>query len=64
MVKTEPNGLPPNEREAEGSVLEALDITLADSGMHARDVLQSTDLLAGTSVPRGLLAGLRGALKI
>lgn len=41
----------------------ALELTLADSGMRARDVLQSADLLAGVSIPRGLLAGLRGALK-
>lgn len=41
----------------------ALEAMLADSGLQAREVLQSTDLLTGTPVPRGLLAGLRGALK-
>ena len=41
----------------------ALSEMLVDSGMEARDVLQSTDLLVGTAIPRGLLAGLRGALK-
>ncbi|MGI4756316.1 MAG: hypothetical protein ACRYGF_05635 [Janthinobacterium lividum] len=41
----------------------ALQPTLDSSGLIARDVLQSTDLLAGTTLPRGLLAGLRGALR-
>lgn len=41
----------------------ALGTMLEGSGLTAHDVLQSTDLLAGTAVPRGLLAGLRGALK-
>ncbi len=41
----------------------ALEVVLEGSGLGARDVLQSTDLLAGTAVSRGLLAGLRGALK-
>ncbi|MGI4855176.1 MAG: hypothetical protein ACRYF4_14155, partial [Janthinobacterium lividum] len=41
----------------------ALQQMIAESGLTARDVLQSSDLLAGTSVSRGLLAGLRGALK-
>jgi type IV pilus assembly protein PilM len=41
----------------------ALGEMVAESGMEARDVLQSSDLLAGTSIPHGLLAGLRGALK-
>ena len=42
---------------------EALGPMLADTGLRARDVLQSTDLLTTTAIPRGLLAGLRGALK-
>ena len=41
----------------------ALEAMLVDSGLQARDVLQSSDLLTTTSVPRGLLAALRGALK-
>jgi type IV pilus assembly protein PilM len=41
----------------------ALGEMIAESGMEARDVLQSSDLLEGTSIPHGLLAGLRGALK-
>jgi type IV pilus assembly protein PilM len=42
---------------------EALGPLLIDTGLRARDVLQSTDLLTTTTIPRGLLAGLRGALK-
>jgi type IV pilus assembly protein PilM len=42
---------------------EALGPLLAESGLRARDVLQSTDLLTAPAVSRGLLAGLRGALK-
>jgi len=42
----------------------ALGEMVRESGMEARDVLTSSDLLAGSSIPRGLLAGLRGALKI
>ncbi|AFL89796.1 Competence protein A [Terriglobus roseus DSM 18391] len=42
---------------------EALGPMLAETGLHAREVLQSTDLMTTTSIPRGLLAGLRGALK-
>ena len=41
----------------------ALGGMLEDSGLQARDVLQTADLLVGTALPRGLLAGLRGALK-
>ncbi len=41
----------------------ALEAVLESSGLRARDVVQTTDLLSGTTVPRGLLAGLRGALK-
>jgi type IV pilus assembly protein PilM len=41
----------------------ALGEMIIDSGMEARDVLQTSDLLTGTSLSYGLLAGLRGALK-
>ena len=41
----------------------ALEAMLEGSGLRARNVLQSTDMLVGTSIPSGLLAGLRGALK-
>lgn len=41
----------------------ALEAMLADSGLRVRDVLQSTDMMTTSGVPRGLLAGLRGALK-
>ncbi len=36
---------------------------IADSGLTARDVLQPEDFLVTPTVQRGLLAGLRGALK-
>ena len=42
---------------------DALEVMLEGIGLRARDVVQTTDLLAGTAVPRGLLASLRGALK-
>jgi type IV pilus assembly protein PilM len=40
-----------------------LEEMIAESGMTARDVLQTSDLLNGTAIARGLLAGVRGALK-
>ena len=44
--------------------VEALNAMLVESGLRARDVLQSQDLLATAgNAPRSLLAGLRGALK-
>lgn len=45
---------------------DALAAMLVDTGLTARDAFQSTDMLATavTHIPRGLLAGLRGALKI
>lgn len=42
----------------------ALEPMLVETGLRARDVLQTEDLLTSTTVPLGVLAGLRGALKI
>lgn len=36
---------------------------LSETGLRAADVLTAADLLTSTSIPYGLLAGLRGALK-
>ncbi len=41
----------------------ALEAMLADSGLRVRSVVQTEDMLTGTPVSLGLLAGLRGALK-
>lgn len=41
----------------------ALEAMLADTGLHAVDVLTSADLLTATPISYGLLTGLRGALK-
>ena len=46
--------------------IDTLNGMLAESGLRARDVVTSADLLATAvtgNIPRGLLAGLRGALK-
>ncbi len=41
----------------------ALELMLDGSGLQVREVVQTADLLTSTPVPRGLLAGLRGALR-
>lgn len=41
----------------------ALEPMLVETGLRVRDVLQTDDLLTSTTVPLGVLAGLRGALK-
>ena len=42
----------------------ALETLLVDSGLRVREVLQASDLLTSSTAPHGVLAGLRGALKI
>ena len=41
----------------------ALEEMLDGSGLQVREVVQTADLLTPAAVPRGLLAGLRGALR-
>ena len=56
--------VPPYEVLVAGTLAPAaLEAMLADSGLGVRTVVQDGDLLTGTTVSRGLLAGLRGALK-
>ncbi len=56
--------VPPTEVLVAGTLAPgALEAMLTDSGLRVRPVLRDDDLLMGTSVARGMLAGLRGALK-
>lgn len=41
----------------------AMETMLVDTGLRVADVLAPSDLLTSTTIPYGLLAGLRGALK-
>jgi type IV pilus assembly protein PilM len=54
----------PDEMIVAGTLdAQALESMLAVTGMRARGILQASDLLASTTVPLGVLAGLRGVLK-
>ena len=54
----------PEEMSVAGTLdAQALESMLAVTGMRARGILQASDLLTSTTVPLGVLAGLRGALK-
>ncbi len=54
----------PDEMIVAGTLdAQVLESMLAGTGMRARGILQASDLLTSTTVPLGVLAGLRGALK-
>jgi type IV pilus assembly protein PilM len=54
----------PDEMIVAGTLdAQALESMLAVTGMRARGILQASDLLTSTTVPLGVLAGLRGVLK-
>lgn len=56
--------VPPDEVLTAGTLAPAaLETMLESYGLRTRDVVQTADLLVPTAIPRGLLAGVRGALR-